>query len=161
TRKYAKLIDSSALMADAWHHRSDALSSIGSLIGIVGSRLGLKWFDAVASLIICVLIVKAAYDIFANSIKKMTDHACDVSVQNDMIKCAKSVDGVEGVYRIKTREFGNKIYVDLEVLANGDITLLQSSEIGKNVHNKMEQSFPKIKHIVVLVKPLEGHAKID
>ena len=77
TRYYAKKIDSSALMADAWHHRSDALSSIGALIGILGARIGFPIMDSIASLVIFIFIAKAAFDIFKDAIDKMVDHSCD------------------------------------------------------------------------------------
>lgn len=82
TRYHAKRIDSSALMADAWHHRSDAFSSIGALIGILGARMGYPVMDSVASLVIFVFIVKASYDIFKDAMDKMVDHSCDKKQNN-------------------------------------------------------------------------------
>ena len=84
TRYYAKKIDSSALMADAWHHRSDAFSSIGALIGIAGARLGFPVMDSVASLVIFVFIVKAALDIFKDAMDKMVDHSCDEETEKQL-----------------------------------------------------------------------------
>lgn len=77
TRYYAKLLDSGAVMADAWHHRSDALSSIGALIGIAGARMGMPVLDPIATFVICLFILKAAYDIFKDAVDKMVDHSCD------------------------------------------------------------------------------------
>lgn len=153
TRFYAKQLDSSALMADAWHHRSDALSSVGSLIGIAGARMGFPWFDPIASLIICAFILKAAYDIFSDSITKMVDHACSLEMQENIVECARQLPGVLGVGNIRTREFGNRIYVDLEIYADEMITLLESEKITEGVHDSIEQQFPKIKHILVIAKP--------
>lgn len=153
TRHYAKKIDSTALMADAWHHRSDALSSVGSLIGVAGARLGYLWFDPLASIIICVFIEKAAYDIFKDAIEKMVDHACSEELQNEILEIAKSKEGVLGIGSLKTRQFGNKIYVDIIVLANGNLTLFESNKISESVHKSVEEAYPKIKHISVNVKP--------
>lgn len=153
TRHYAKKIDSSALMAEAWHHRSDALSSIGALIGIWGARLGHVWLDPVASLIICVFIVKAAYDIFRDAIEKMVDHACSTEMQSGIVDCAKAQEGVLGTGKLQTRQFGNMVYVDLEIFADGEMTLNESCEISERVHSAIEKSFPKIKHITVRVSP--------
>lgn len=155
TRYYAKQLESDALMADAWHHRSDALSSVGSMIGILGARMGYRWLDPVASLLICVFIVKAAYDIFADAIKKMVDHACSQETQQGIVACAGRQEGVLGVSHIQTREFGNRIYVDLEILADGQIPLTEANKIAERVHDRIEQEFPKIKHILVLVRPKE------
>ena len=94
TRYNAKKIDSSALMADAWHHRSDAFSSIGALIGIAGARLGFPIMDSIASLIIFVFIIKAAYDIFKDAIDKMVDHACDDDTVNQIRECVMKHEDV-------------------------------------------------------------------
>lgn len=154
TRHYAKKIDSSALMADAWHHRSDAFSSIGSLIGIAGARMGYKVLDPIASLFICLFIIKAAYDIFCDAMRKMVDHACDESVKQEILDCAKNIDGVEEVGKLLTREFGNKIYVDLIIYVDGSLTLKESDKISECVHSAIEARIPMIKHIAVLVKPV-------
>lgn len=153
TRFYARRLDSGALTADAWHHRSDALSSIGALVGIIGARMGYPLMDTVASLVICVFIVKAAYDIFKDAIDKMVDSSCSEGVESNISSCASKQDGVLGVDSIKTRVFGNRIYVDIKIFADGNITLTQSHQISKRVHDAIEHEFEKIKHITVYVKP--------
>ena len=153
TRHYAKMFDSGALMADAWHHRSDALSSIGSLIGIVGARMGYKWLDPLASLVICIFILKAALDIFMDAMKKMVDHSCSKEVSDAITECAKKHPDALGIAGIQTREFGNKIYVDLEVFADGNISLKRSNEIAEQIHDSIESEFSKVKHIAVAMKP--------
>lgn len=153
TRHYAKMFDSGALMADAWHHRSDALSSIGSLIGIVGARMGYKWLDPLASLVICIFILKAALDIFMDAMKKMVDHSCSKEVSDAITECAKKHPDALGIAGIQTREFGNKIYVDLEVFADRNISLKKSNEIAEQIHDSIESEFPKVKHIAVAMKP--------
>ena len=159
TRFYAKRLDSGALMADAWHHRSDALSSVGALIGIAGARMGYPVLDPIASLVICVFILKAACDIFKDAINKMVDHSCSEETEKAMINCASDQPGVLGVDLIQTRIFGNKVYVDIEICADGQITLAESHEIAEQVHIAIEAQFPKVKHITVHVNPaLSGNA---
>lgn len=153
TRHYARRFDSGALMADAWHHRSDALSSVGALIGIVGARMGYPVLDTAASLVISLFIMKAAYDIFKDATGKMVDRSCDEAVEREIAECAKEQSGVMGVDLIHTRTFGNKIYVDIEISADGDISLSQSHEIADRVHDAIEERFPKVKHIMVHVNP--------
>ena len=155
TRFYAKKLDSPALMANAWHHRSDALSSVGALIGIVGARMGFKVLEPVASLIICAFIFKAAYDIFRDSVSKMVDHSCDDATEEAIARCAAAQDRVRGVDLIQTREFGNRIYVDIEIRADGDLTLRESHQIAEQVHDAIEKQFDKVKHIMVHVNPAE------
>lgn len=155
TRINAKRIDSSALMADAWHHRSDALSSVGALIGIAGSRLGYPVCDAAASLCICFFIGKAAYEIFRDAVDKMVDKACDESVENDLKNCALTQEGVLGVDLLRTRVFGNRIYVDIEISADANASLRDAHKIAEHVHDSIEQSFASVKHIMVHVNPAE------
>ncbi len=155
TRYNAKRIDSSALMADAWHHRSDAFSSIGALIGIAGARLGFPIMDSIASLIIFVFIIKAAYDIFKDAIDKMVDHACDDATVNQIRECVMKHEDVLGIDMLQTRIFGNKIYVDLEIETDGSYTLSKAHTIAETVHDDIEKSFPKVKHIMVHVNPAD------
>lgn len=155
TRVNAKKIDSGALMADAWHHRSDALSSVGALIGIAGARMGYPVLDAAASLVICLFIVKAAYDIFKDAVDKMVDKACDEATEDEIRDCTLSQNGVMGIDLLRTRVFGNKIYVDLEICADGSRTLNETHEIAEHVHDCIEERFPKVKHIMVHVNPAD------
>ena len=153
TKRYADCYDSGALRADAWHHRSDAFSSVGTLIGIAGARLGFPVLDPVASLVICLFIGKAAYDIFKDAIDKMVDHACDGETEKALRQCAGAQEGVLGVDLLNTRVFGNKIYVDVEICADGRISLSEAHDIAQQVHDAIEQEFPKVKHIMVHVNP--------
>ncbi|MGN0692532.1 MAG: cation diffusion facilitator family transporter [Oscillospiraceae bacterium] len=153
TRHYAKKIDSSALMADAWHHRSDAFSSVGALIGIAGARLGFPVMDSVASLVIFIFIVKAAFDIFKDAIDKMIDHSCDEETEHQIYDHVMKNENVMGIDLLHTRIFGNKIYVDLEIQADGSFTLWEAHRIAEAVHDDIEQNFPKVKHIMVHVNP--------
>ena len=155
TRINARRIDSGALMADAWHHRSDALSSVGALIGIGGARLGFPILDPVASVVICVFIEKAAYESFMDAVDKMVDKACDEETEAALRECAATQEGVLGVDLLHTRVFGNKIYVDIEICADGEETLRRAHETAERVHDSIEKNFPKVKHIMVHVNPGE------
>ena len=155
TRYYAKKIDSGALMADAWHHRSDALSSVGALIGIGGARLGYPIMDAVASLVIFVFILKAAYDIFMDAVDKMVDHSCSEEFEEQIRVCVMENERVIGIDLLQTRIFGNKIYVDIEICVDGEMSLKGAHIIAENVHDRIEERFEKIKHIMVHVNPSE------
>ena len=153
TRGAARKIDSGALMADAWHHRSDALSSVGALVGILFARNGYPVMDVVASLIICVFIVKASYDIFKDAVDKMVDKACDEETERELKNFVEAQPGVLGVDLLQTRVFGNKIYVDLEICADENSTLKESHQVAEQVHDKLEIQFPKVKHIMIHVNP--------
>lgn len=154
TRAAAKKINSGALMADAWHHRSDAMSSIGSFVGILGSRMGFPIFDAVACIVICVFIVKAAWDIFMDAINKMTDRACDDDTVEEIRTVILAQDNVQGIDLLQTRLFGDKIYVDVEISADGSIQLSDGHEIAHAVHDAIEGRFCNVKHCMVHMNPL-------
>lgn len=158
TRYYAQRIDSSALMADAWHHRSDALSSIGALIGIGGAMLGFPVMDSIASLVIFVFIAKAAYDIFRDAMEKMVDHSCDEVTEKEIYDLVLGYREVLGIDLLQTRIFGNKIYVDVEIRVNGQYTLMEAHNIAEEVHQNIEQDFPKVKHVMVHVNPAKCEA---
>lgn len=153
TRYYAKRIDSGALMADAWHHRSDALSSVGAFVGIGGAMMGFPVMDAVASLVIFFFIAKAAYEIFKDAMDKMVDRSCDEETEMEIRNCVLCHQEVQGIDMLQTRIFGNKIYVDVEILLDGSYTLQAAHDIAEAVHDDIEENFPKVKHIMVHVNP--------
>ncbi len=159
TKRAAKKINSGSLLADAWHHRSDALSSIGSFIGIFGARLGFSVLDPIASVIICLLIVKAAYDILKDAVSKLVDHSCDPATLLCMKEIVENQDGVLSLDEIKTRLFGSKIYVDIEIGADGNQSLHHAHDIAENVHLLIENTFPTVKHCMVHVNPKCGSSK--
>lgn len=154
TRAAAKKINSGALMADAWHHRSDALSSIGAFVGILGARMGYPILDPIASVVICIFIAKAAIDIFRDAIDKMVDHSCDEKTVQEMRKVILETEGVQRIDVLRTRLFGSKIYVDIEIAADDDMTLKEAHTIAEEVHRSIEKKFAEVKHCMVHVNPV-------
>lgn len=153
TRFYAKKINSAALMADAWHHRSDSLSSIGAFIGILGARMGFPVMDPIAGVVICIFIIKAAYDIFKDAIDKMIDTACDPALEEELRRFVLMQQGVQGIDLLRTRTFGSRIYMDVDIIVDGTITLWEAHKIADRVHNGIEKQFEQVKHIMVHVNP--------
>lgn len=154
TRAAAKKINSGALMAEAWHHRSDALSSIGSFIGILGARMGYPILDPIASVVICAMILYAAYEVFKDAMDKMVDRSCDRETSDAISSLVERVSGVEHLDTINTRMFGNRIYVDLEISVKDNLSLLEAHRIAEMVHTAIEANFPLVKHCMVHVNPL-------
>lgn len=153
TKIAADKINSGALRADAWHHRSDAFSSIGSLIGIAGAQMGYPLLDPLASIIICAFILKVAYDIFLDSINKMVDHSCDAETEENIRQVILKNKDVKAIDLLKTRIFGNRIYIDVEIAVESTITVLESHEIAKQVHDQVEKEISLVKHCMVHVNP--------
>ena len=153
TYSAAKKVNSSALKADAWHHRSDSFSSIGSLVGVIGGLCGVKILDSIACIVICLFIFKAAIQIFIDSIKKMTDEACDEKTQNEIKSFIVSFEGVKRLDNLLTRMFGNRIYVIAEIACDANLRLLEAHAIAEAVHEGIEEKFPAVKHITIHVNP--------
>ncbi len=149
----AKKIHSTAFIADAWHHRSDAFSSIGSMIGISGAMLGYPVFDSIASVVICVFIAKVSYDILKDAISKMLDTACDEAYEMQLKQLIEQQNDVISVDVLHTRMFGNKVYVDLEIGVDGNKPLWESHAVSQEVHDMVERNFPNVKHIMIHVNP--------
>jgi len=152
-RSAAKKVNSSAMMAEAWHHRIDALTSIGSFIGVLGVMLGFPIFDPIAAIVICLFVIKVSIDIFRETIGKMTDKACDVDTENEMRQLILAQKKVLGIDMLKTRLFGDRIYVDVEILVDGAVLLYEAHEIAHYVHDAIEEKFEKVKHCSVHVNP--------
>ena len=153
TRHYARMLESEALMADAWHHRSDALSSVGAFVGIGFARLGYPVLDPLSSVVICVFIAKAAIEIFLDAVDKMVDHSCDEETERAIRDCVMRHEGVERIDMLRTREFGSRIYIELEISVQGQLPLVKAHAIAEQVHNDVEQAFSKVKHIMIHVNP--------
>jgi cation diffusion facilitator family transporter len=156
TRYWGKKINSGVLMADAWHHRSDALSSIGSFIGIFMARRGYPIFDPIASIVISLFILKVAIDIFRDAVGRMTDKSCDDATVEEIRAIALAQGGpaaVLGVHRLRTRVFGDKFYVDIDIGVNGQAPLHEAHETAQRVHDAIEARFPNVKHCMVHVNP--------
>ena len=155
TKRTAKKINSSAMLADAWHHRSDALSSVGALMGVGGAMLGFPILEPIATLLISVMIGKAAFDIFMDAVNSLVDHSCSEEELEQLRSTIMEVPGVKGIDELRTRRFGAKTYVDVEISENGDMSLYDAHLIAEEVHRKVEQHFPDVKHCMVHVNPFE------
>ncbi|MCL2225171.1 MAG: cation diffusion facilitator family transporter [Defluviitaleaceae bacterium] len=154
-RGAAKKIDSGALMADAWHSRADGISSVGSFIGILGARMGFPILDSVAAIVICLFILKTAVEIAIDSLGKMTDRACDDETAQAMRKIILSDAAVVSIDAFRTRIFGNRIFVDVEIGINSEVSFKEAHNTSHRVHDEIEREFPKVKHCKVHANPVD------
>lgn len=152
-RAVAKRENSQSVMADAWHHHSDALCSCGSLLGVVGARMGFPLLDPVASIVICGVIIKVAIDIFIDSINKLVDSSCDEDTISEITQLVMSVEGVKSIDLLKTRLFGSKFYVDIEIAVDGEQSLKKAHDIAEAVHDLVETKYENAKHCMVHLNP--------
>ena len=154
TIKAADSIHSSALKADAWHHRSDALSSVGAFVGICGARMGFAFMDPAASIVICIFICKASLDVLRDALDKMVDKACDEETAQAIRRTALAPPGVVRIDGLKTRLFGPRMYVDIEIAVDGRLNLQQAHTISREVHDMVEEQFPQVKQCAVQINHL-------
>jgi len=153
TVKGAKQIESSAMLADAWHHRSDAFSSVGTLIGVLGAKMGYPILDPIASIVISLFIVKMAFEIYFDALNQLLDRSAKSETVQKIGEIIVSVDGVLKIDRLKTRIHANKIYVDVEIAVDKNLSLIEAHNISENVHDKLECNLKEIKHCMVHVNP--------
>ena len=153
TKGKAEQINSVSLKAAAWDHRADVIGTLGALAGIIASRCGFAAGDLIASLIVCLFIIRTAYLVFREAISQMTDRSCDETVLNELRDVILSEDGVLGIDMLQVRTFGNRLYVDLEIREDGNVTLHEAHEVAERVHDTIEQRFPVVKHIMIHVNP--------
>lgn len=153
TRHWARVIRSSAFEADAWHHRSDAMSSIGALVGVGGSMLGYPVLDPIASVVICLFILKQGISIIYDALKKMLDTSCGEQLEEEVRQLVDAENQVERIDMLRTRMFGDKVYIDMEIAIDGSMQLTDAHAIAERVHDDIEHAFPEVKHVMIHVNP--------
>lgn len=151
----ARRIKSISMEADAWHHRSDAFSSIGTFIGIFAARMGYKFFDPLAAVVVSFFIIKVGVEFYLRATKELVDEAVDKETVEKIEKVVLEVEGVKGIRNLKTRIFGHKIYVDLEIYVDERLTVKEGHDIAQRVHDILEEEVDSIKHCMVHVEPTE------
>ena len=154
----AKKLDSKAVEANAWHHRSDALSSIGTAIGIGGAIfLGERWaiLDPIASVVVGAFIVKVAFDLLKNGIGDLMEQSLPDQVEDEILKLASGVPGVSMPHDLRTRRIGNHYAIELHILMDGDISLKEAHDKASEVENVLKKRYGEETHVAVHVEPKE------
>ena len=154
----ARKLDSQALEANAWHHRSDALSSIGTLVGIGGAIfLGQRWviLDPIASVVVGVFIGKVAFDLLKNGVGDLTDKALPESVEQEILQMVSEVENVGNPHNLKTRRIGNHYAIELHIKMDGNITLTEAHDKATEIENLLRSKYGKETHVGVHVEPFE------
>lgn len=153
TKSYAKKLDSLVLMTEAWHHRSDAVSALAVLIGVVGNMAGLWYLEPVAAIIVALIILKAAFDILRDAFSQVVDKRADDETQREIMRIVLSIDGVEAVDEMRTRISGNIIFVDLDIAVKAELPVHEAHDIAENVHDAIENAPLKVGHCMVHINP--------
>lgn len=149
----ARKIRSTAMEGDAWHHRSDAFSSVGTFLGILGARYGYTFLDPVAGIIVSILIIKVGVDLYIRAVKELIDSSADKETLDRINNSVLSIDGVRAIKSLKTRIFGNRIYVDIEVFVDEELSVREGHDIAEVVHSSVENEINAVKHCMVHIEP--------
>lgn len=155
TMKTAKKIRSLSMEADAWHHRSDALSSIGTFIGIFGARLGFPALDPLAGMVVAIMVIKVGIDLYAKSVSELVDESADEETIEEIMAISKTTDGVRSVNCLRTRVFGNKIFIDIDIYVDPELSVKKGHDIAEKLHLRLEDEIEGVKHAMVHVEPFE------
>lgn len=162
TRIKGRKLDSPALEANAWHHRSDALSSIGAAVGIGGAiLLGPKWavLDPLASIVVGAMLVKVAWDLLGPSFGELTESSLPADTEREMLEIIRSVPGVEDPHNLRTRRIGNRIAAEVHIRLDGDLTLQEAHEKASEVERHFRDRFGEQSHIIVHMEPIKSARK--
>ena len=154
--RMAHQLESQAVEANAWHHRSDALSSIGTAIGIGGAIfLGQRWtvLDPVASVVVGLFIVKVSIDLLRKGIGDLTEHSLPDEVEAEMLQLVSSVEGVDEPHDLRTRRIGNHYAIELHILMDGNIPLSKAHDKASEVEELLRNHYGAETHIAVHVEP--------
>jgi cation diffusion facilitator family transporter len=150
-----KQINSTAIVADAWHHRSDAMSSIGTLVGIFGARVAWPWLDSAAGLVVAVIILKIGGEIYLRAVDELVDRAPEDVVMSALQSASLETPGVVSIGQFKARKNGPRIQVDVEICVNPETSLEQADEIADSVEHNLKAQFPEVNAVMVHIHPAD------
>lgn len=162
TLSHGRKLDSPIMIANAWHHRSDAYSSIATLVGVAGAMFlgdnGLI-LDPLAAIFVSFYICKSGYDVVKPSIDELLEKSLPHETEKEIRQILKSVPGIEGVHKLKTRKIGNKIAIEAHTEMDGKMTLEEAHHIATTAENKLKKHFGKKTHVGIHMEPAKHHEK--
>ena len=156
TRRKAKTLNSQAMEANAWHHRSDALSSIGTAVGIGGAIIGgERWavLDPIASIVVGAFIVKVAVDLLRKGLGELMEQSLPEEVENEILTIVNSVPDVIEPHDLCTRRIGNHYAIEMHILMDGDLPLKQAHDKATEIEQKLKERYGEETHVSIHVEP--------
>ncbi|MCQ2059427.1 MAG: cation diffusion facilitator family transporter [Bacteroidaceae bacterium] len=158
TMKVARKVNSQALVANAWHHRSDAFSSIGTAVGIGGAILiGNKWtiLDPIAAAVVSIFIIKEAVELLASSVGELTEKSLPEDIENEIISIVRAVDGVVEPHHLRTRRIGNRFAIEVHIRMDGEMTLNKAHGIASQAEDQLKARFGEDTHVAIHMEPIK------
>lgn len=162
TARAGRKYHSEAVIANAWHHRSDALSSIGTAMGIGGAiLLGSKWalLDPIAAIIVSVFIIKASWELVTQSLKELTDASLSEDEEKEIMKIANTEEGIKEIHNLRTRRIGNRIAIEMHIRMPGNVTLYEAHQHATDIENLLKKRFGTDTHIGIHIEPIKINGK--
>ena len=153
TMRSARRLNSSLLRANAWHSRTDALSSVVVIAGIIGAMLGLPWADSVAAIGVATMILYVAFRIGKESVEELIDTAVDATTQEEARQTIMAVPGVLDTHELRTRRMGSKVYADVHIRVAQFISVSEGHHIGDKVMKALKDRFERMIDVVVHIDP--------
>ncbi|MBO5058767.1 MAG: cation transporter [Prevotella sp.] len=162
TARVGRRCDSQAVMANAWHHRSDALSSVGTMFGIGGAIfLGPRWavLDPLAAIVVSVFIVRASLGLIKQAVDELTDASLPEATENEIMEIAGKEEGVQEIHNLRTRRIGNSIAIDMHVRMLGSTTLFDAHQRATNIEHRLKDRYGKGTYVNVHLEPIKVNGK--
>lgn len=153
TRAYGRRVRSDLLLANAWHHRSDAISSVVVLIGVAGTLAGLAYLDAIASIIVAVMITKIAWDLGSEATRELVDTGLSQERLLEISQIIRRSTGVRDVHMLRTRTIAGNATADVHVLVDSDITVSEGHAISVQVQERLMQAIDRLTDVTVHIDP--------
>lgn len=158
TINVGRKVNSQALVANAWHHRSDAFSSIGTAVGIGGAILiGNKWtiLDPIAAAVVSIFIIKEAVELLASSVGELTEKSLPEDIENEIISIVRAVDGVVEPHHLRTRRIGNRFAIEVHIRMDGEMTLNKAHGIASQAEDQLKARFGEDTHVAIHMEPIK------
>ena len=158
TARKGRVLDSQVMVANAWHHRSDALSSIGAAIGIGGAIwLGQRWavLDPLASIVVGLMLVKVAYELLKTSVGELTERSLPAETEQEIVEIIQSFDDVQEPHNLRTRRIGNRIAIEAHVRMDGQLPLSVVHERATSIERKLKERFGEKTHVTLHMEPVK------
>ncbi len=158
TARVARDADSRLLLANAWHHRSDALSSVAALAGVAGARWGWPWMDPAAAGLVCVFVVKVGWDLGYRAVRDLVDSSPEPDLLEELERVIRSVEGVRGLHDLKARRLGKDILVDVDVEVDPELNVIQGHDVAREVRSALLHRVRNVRDAMVHVEPVGARA---
>ncbi len=153
THKVGEETNNQALIADAWHHRSDAISSVAAAVGILGANMGYPILDPIAGIIVAILIIRVGWNIIVDAVNTLMVKAPPKEDSEEIRKIVNEIEGVKEIKELRAHYSGVDLYVDLRIVVDGNLTVKEGHDISVEVRNTLLKEYEQVKEVIVHIHP--------